>query len=159
MFTLTSPAFIANTAIPARYTCDDADVSPPLNWIDAPKGTRSFALIVDDPDAPDPAAPQRVWVHWLRYNIPAQATELPEGAGGSFAPQDSSREAVTDSESSGYHGPCPRIGRHRYYFRLFALDAVLPELGPAAKRRELERAMQGHVIASAVLMGTYARDK
>lgn len=156
MFALQSSAFAANGPIPARHTCDGPDLSPPLAWSGAPPGTESFALIVDDPDAPDPAAPKRVWVHWLRYNIPAGATGLAEGAGNREATGEG-EHARTDADRPGYHGPCPPIGRHRYYFRLAALDTVLPPLGPRARRADLERAMDGHVLATAVLMGTYAR--
>jgi len=112
-------------------------------------------LIVDDPDAPDPAAPKRVWVHWIRYNIPAEDRELAEGAGNRS--DASVPEALTVASTLGYHGPCPPIGRHRYYFRLFALDEMLPALGRKARRADVERAMEGHVLGKAVLMGTYAR--
>ena len=156
MFTLTSPTFASEAPIPERHTCDGADLSPALEWNDPPAGTRSFALIVDDPDAPDPAAPKRIWVHWLRYNIPADVRALGEGAGNE--PPSDVPEALTDSGSRGYHGPCPPIGRHRYFFRLFALDAALPPLGADARRKDLERAMEGHVLDTAQLMGTYARE-
>jgi Raf kinase inhibitor-like YbhB/YbcL family protein len=155
MFAIRSPAFSPDGAIPARHTCDGEDVSPALTWTDPPPGTRSFALIVDDPDAPDPAAPKKLWVHWIRYNIPADARSLPEGAGNA-APSGGARDAVTDAKATGYHGPCPPIGRHRYYFHLFALDAVLPDLGDQAKRREVDAAIEQHVLATAVVMGTYA---
>jgi Raf kinase inhibitor-like YbhB/YbcL family protein len=155
MFALRSPAFATDAPIPPQYTCDGADRSPPLEWTDPPRGVQSFALIVDDPDAPDPAAPKRVWVHWLRYNIPADLHALAEGAGNQ--PPSSGHEALTDAGTSGYHGPCPPIGRHRYFFRLYALDRMLPDLGPRARRRDLEHAMEGHVLGTAVLMGTYAR--
>lgn len=153
---ITSPAFTHQGAIPARYTCDDGDVSPPLQWSGAPHGTRSFVLIVDDPDSPDPAAPKRTWVHWVLYNLPALTTEIPAGASeGSLGT--GVRAALNDSGDSGYGGPCPPIGRHRYFHKLFALDAELPDLGPRAKRADLERAMAGHVLAEAVLIGTYQR--
>ena len=121
-----------------------------------PPGCLSLALLVDDPDAPDPAAPKRIWVHWIRYNLPPASAGLAEGAGNS-APERPVRDAVTDARSQGYHGPCPPIGRHRYYFRLFALDGVLPDLGPGAGRAALEQAMAGHLLETAVLMGTYQR--
>ena len=155
MFTITSSAFADGAPIPARHTCDADDLSPPLGWTDPPPGTKSFVLIVDDPDAPDPAAPKRIWVHWLRYNIAADARELAEGAGNANGPR--AHEALTDAGTLGYHGPCPPIGRHRYYFRLSALDTMLSSLGDSARRAELERAMDGHVLASAVLMGTFER--
>jgi Raf kinase inhibitor-like YbhB/YbcL family protein len=155
MFTIRCPAFVPDAPIPARYTCDADDVSPQLSWTDPPPGTRSFALIVDDPDAPDPAAPKRVWVHWIRYNIPAETRELPEGAGNDG--DAGVHEALTDANTLGYHGPCPPIGRHRYYFRLFALDEMLPVLGRKARRADVERAMAGHILGTAVVMGTYDR--
>jgi Raf kinase inhibitor-like YbhB/YbcL family protein len=156
MFALTSPAFASGSAIPARYTCDGADRSPPLSWVAPPRGTRRFALLVDDPDAPDPAAPRRVWVHWIRYNLPATLSELAEGAG-NRAPDEGARECLTDAGSLGYHGPCPPIGRHRYFFHLFALSQPLEDLGEDARRADLERAMTGLVVGTAVLMGTYQR--
>ena len=153
---LHSTAFAPGAEIPRRHTCEGNDLSPPLSWDGAPNGTRSFALIVDDPDAPDPAHPRTVWVHWLAYNIPATASALPEGAG-NRAPVPPAAWALTDAKTPGYHGPCPPIGRHRYFFRLFALDRELPALGPGAKRVDLERAMEGHLLATAVLMGTYEK--
>lgn len=156
MLTLRSSAFEPDQPIPARHTCDGDDLSPPLEWTDPPAGTKSFALIVDDPDAPDPAAPKRTWIHWVRYGIPAGQSGLPEGAGNT-APKGDEREALTDSDRLGYGGPCPPIGRHRYFFRLFALDREIGDLGSMARRADLEKVMEGHVLATAVLMGTYAR--
>lgn len=156
MFTMTSPAFASGGSIPLRHTCDGDDLSPPLQWSDPPPGTRSFVLIVDDPDAPDPAAPKRIWVHWLRYNIPADDREAVEGAGNGA--QADVEEALTDNNTRGYHGPCPPIGRHRYFFRLSALDRLLAPLGGTARREDLERSMAGHVLATTVLMGTRARN-
>lgn len=153
--TLRSPAFSPGAEIPPRFTCDGANRSPPLEWSGVPAGARAFALIVDDPDAPDPAAPRLTWVHWLRYNIPVDLPGLAEGDGN--ARPRAGEDARTDARSLGYHGPCPPIGRHRYYFRLLALDRLLPSLGPMADRADLERAMAGHVLGTAVLMGTYAR--
>lgn len=155
MFTLTSPAFEEGAAIPARYTCDGEDLSPPLAWSGVPEGTRSFVLIVDDPDCPDPAAPKRIWIHWIRYNIPGDAAELPEGAG-NRAP-DAGADVYTDADELGYHGPCPPIGKHRYFFRLYALGQVLQPLPPDARRREVELAMEPHVLGEALLMGTCDR--
>ncbi len=156
MLELRSTAFTPDGEIPARFTCEGKELSPPLAWSGVPDGTKSFVLIVDDPDAPDPAAPKLVWVHWLRYNIPATTRSLAEGAGN--RPVDGvGEEALTNTDTTGYHGPCPPIGRHRYYFHLFALDRTLPSLGPAARRDELDRAMQGAVLGSAVLMGTYKK--
>jgi hypothetical protein len=156
MFTLRSPAFEPDSPIPPRHSCDGEDLSPPLEWTDLPAGTRSLALLVDDPDAPDPAAPKRVWVHWIRYNIPPEPNHLSEGAG-NRPPPPGQRETLTDADTLGYQGPCPPIGRHRYYFRLMALDSQLPDLGPRARRREFEAAIHGHLLGIAVLMGTRIR--
>ncbi|MDF3838717.1 YbhB/YbcL family Raf kinase inhibitor-like protein [Cupriavidus basilensis] len=153
--TLTSTAFANGSEIPAGHTCEGADTSPPLAWSGVPAGTRSLALIVDDPDAPDPAAPLMTWVHWVLYDIP------PDGAGlaGGIAPASlpgGTREGVNDWHRTGYGGPCPPLGRHRYFFKLYALDAVLPDLGKASKAT-LEKAMHGHVLAQAALVGTYQK--
>jgi Raf kinase inhibitor-like YbhB/YbcL family protein len=153
MLTVRSSAFEDGAEIPRRYTCDDANASPPLAWRAAPDGTRSFVVIVDDPDAPDPAAPKRVWVHWLVWNLPASAASIDEGATRAKLPA-GAREGMNDGGSAGWTGPCPPIGRHRYFHRLYALDATI-ELAAGAKRAELERAMKGHVIGEAVVMGTY----
>ncbi len=151
--TLTSTAFAHQGAIPAKYTCEGADVSPPLAWIGLPPGTASLALIVDDPDAPDPAAPKMTWVHWVLYNLPPTANGLPEGA--SVLPP-GTRQGLNDWQRSGYGGPCPPIGRHRYFFKLYALDTVLPDLGRPTKAM-LEKAMNGHVLGQAELVGTYRK--
>lgn len=152
---LHSPAFEHATPIPARYTCDGGDVSPPLRWSGLPAQTSSLVLIVDDPDAPDPAAPQRTWVHWLLYNLPADAQGLAEGAGAAPLPE-GTREGLNDWQRTGYGGPCPPIGRHRYFHKLYALDTVLPDLHHPT-RAELLEAMAGHVLAQAQLIGTYQR--
>lgn len=156
MLTLTSPAFANGEEIPTRMTCHGPDVSPPLAWRGAPEGTRSFALIVDDPDAPDPAAPKRVFVHWVLWNLPASATELSEGASGKSLP-DGAREGTNDVGTQGWTGPCPPIGRHRYFHKLYALDTTLDDLAPGARKAELERAMEGHVLARTELIGTYQK--
>lgn len=148
-----SSAFAAMGEIPARYTCDGTDSSPPLRWSGAPPGTRSFVLIVDDPDAPDPAAPKRTYVHWVLYDIPATTTALDEGVTTVALPS-GTREGVNDWDRTGYGGPCPPIGRHRYFFKLSALDTTLGDLG-RARKADVERAMQGHVLDHAELMGTY----
>jgi Raf kinase inhibitor-like YbhB/YbcL family protein len=153
---ISSPAFEQNGSIPSRHTCDGKDLSPPLAWSDLPDGIKALALLVDDPDVPDPAAPKRVWVHWIAYNIPPAPSSLPEGTG-NRPPAGPMRFAITDSGQPGYHGPCPPVGRHRYFFHLFALDAHLPDLGPRAGRAEFEAAMSPHIMGTAVLVGTYAR--
>ena len=154
-FELGSPAFANGSEIPMRYTCEGEDVSPPLHWTDPPEGTKSFALIVDDPDAPDPRAPRMVWVHWVVYDIPAEVRSLPENASRAGLPA-GAREGLNDWKRTGYGGPCPPIGRHRYFHKLYALDVALGDLGHPTKA-DLERAMAGHVLAEAVLMGTYEK--
>jgi hypothetical protein len=154
---LTSPAFQANGEIPKEYTCDGKDQAPPLAWGGTPDGTKSFALIVDDPDAPDPKAPKTTWVHWVVYDIPASATALPKAAAAKSLPA-GTREGVNDFKHTGYGGPCPPVGRHRYFHKLYALDATLGDLGRPTKAA-LEKAMKGHVLAQAELVGTYERGK
>lgn len=148
-----SPAFSHQGEIPGKYTCEGEDISPQLSWDKAPAGTKSFALIVDDPDAPDPAAPKRVWVHWVMYNIPASSHGLAEGT--KSAP-DGARDGKNDWGRTGYGGPCPPIGRHRYFHKLYALDTVLPDIGNATKAELLE-AMKGHILSSSELVGTYIK--
>lgn len=150
----TSPAFAQGGSIPPEYTCDAADTAPALEWSGAPPGTGSFALIVDDPDAPDPAAPKMTYVHWVLYDIPTSANRLPKGG---KAPT-GVREGKNDWKRTGYGGPCPPIGRHRYFFKLYALDAMLGDLKSPTKDKLLE-AMQGHVLEHVELMGTYQRSK
>ncbi|MFI5181063.1 MAG: YbhB/YbcL family Raf kinase inhibitor-like protein [Thermoanaerobaculia bacterium] len=152
-----SNAFANNGSIPVKYTCEGPDVSPELAWSGAPAGTKSFALIVDDPDAPDPAAPKMTWVHWVLYDIPATTASLPEAVAPSALPK-GTREGVNDWKRTGWGGPCPPIGRHRYYFKLYALDAVLPDLAKPAKTKLLD-AMKGHILAETQIMGTYQKGK
>jgi Raf kinase inhibitor-like YbhB/YbcL family protein len=153
--TLSSSAFHHNSEIPIRYTCDGQDISPPLAWLGTPAGTKSLVLIVDDPDAPDPAAPRIIWVHWLLYNIPPDSAGLPEAVIPKNLPK-GTLEGINDWKRTGYGGPCPPIGRHRYYHKLYALDTVLPDLGKPTKAK-LEKAIQGHVLAKAEVIGTYLR--
>ncbi len=153
--TLTSTAFSHGQAIPLEHTCDGDDISPPLAWEGLPPGTKSLALIVDDPDAPDPAAPKTTWVHWILYNLPPGTTFLPRDVRENDLPP-GTREGLNDWKRTGYGGPCPPIGRHRYFHKLYALDVTLPDLGDPAKAA-LEAAMAGHVLASAELIGTYER--
>ena len=150
---LTSSAFAPGGEIPSKYTCEGEDLSPPLAWSDVPANAKSLALIVDDPDAPDPAAPKMTWVHWVLYNIPASASSLAEGAKALPA---GTLQGVNDWKRTGYGGPCPPIGRHRYFHKLYALDTVLPDLGQVPKTK-LEAAMKPHVIAQAALIGTYQK--
>jgi hypothetical protein len=154
---LSSSAFTSNGEIPRDYTCDGSDRSPPLSWSGAPPGTRSLALIVDDPDAPDPRHPKMTWVHWVLYNLPASSEGLPEAVAAAALPP-GTREGLNDWRRTGYGGPCPPVGRHRYFHKLYALDAELPDLG-AASKADLEKAMRGHVLAEAQLVGTYQRSR
>jgi Raf kinase inhibitor-like YbhB/YbcL family protein len=154
-FSLTSSSFKHKGEIPTQYTCEGADIAPPLAWSDLPKGTQSLALIVDDPDAPDPKAPKMTYVHWVLYNIPTSAAGLAEGVTKASLPA-GTREGLNDWKRTGYGGPCPPIGRHRYFHKLYALDTVLPDLGEATKP-QLEKAMEGHVLAKTELLGTYQK--
>jgi Raf kinase inhibitor-like YbhB/YbcL family protein len=149
--TLTSSAFQSGGKIPSKYTCEGEDISPPLAIDGVPDGAKSLALIVDDPDAPDPKAPKRVWVHWVVHNLPPDTKSLPENADKRL-----SKGAVTgtnDQKQNSYHGPCPPIGRHRYFHKLYALDVTLPSA--PLNKPALEAAMQGHILAQTELMGTY----
>jgi Raf kinase inhibitor-like YbhB/YbcL family protein len=150
-----SSAFQPFGAIPRKYTCDGDDVSPPLRWSGVPDGAASLALIVEDPDAPDPAAPKRIFVHWVLYDMPASADGLPEGVSTQGLPR-GTREGRNDWKRTGYGGPCPPVGRHRYFFRLFALDTELGDLR-APTKADLEATMAGHAIESTELVGTYER--
>ena len=154
---LISPAFEHDAPIPARHTCDGKEVSPALRWSGVPDDARSLVLVVDDPDAPDPAAPQRTWVHWVLYNLPADAGGLPEGVSRAQLPE-GTREGRNDWKRTGYGGPCPPVGRHRYFHKLYALDSVLPDLHQPTKA-ELLAAMEGHVLGQAQLVGTYQRER
>lgn len=153
--TLRSTAFAHGTSIPTKHTCEGDDTSPSLAWTNVPDGTRSFALIVDDPDAPDPEHPKMTYVHWVLYNLPPLSHGLPEGARTADLPA-GTREGVNDWKRTGYGGPCPPIGRHRYFHKLYALDVLLPNLGTATKA-ELEKAMEGHILEKAELLGTYQK--
>lgn len=154
-FSIVSPAFGAGASIPPKHTCEGADVSPQLTWAGIPDGTKSLALVVDDPDAPDPAAPKMTWVHWVLYDLPPAAQGLPEGVAPKELPR-GTREGRNDWKRTGWGGPCPPIGTHRYFFKLYALDAVLPDLGSPTKAA-LEKAMEGHVLGKAELVGTYRK--
>jgi Raf kinase inhibitor-like YbhB/YbcL family protein len=156
-FNLTSSAFAANASMPVKYTCEGTNVSPPLAWSGAPTNARSFALIVEDPDAPDPAKPTRVFTHWVAYNIPVATTSLAENASRKSMPAGSA-QGKNDGNKQGYMGPCPPIGRHRYFFKLFALDTVIAGLNNPTKA-DLQKAIQGHVVGNAELIGTYQKAK
>jgi Raf kinase inhibitor-like YbhB/YbcL family protein len=152
--TLESPAFRANGEIPRKQTCEGDDVSPALAWRGAPAGAKSFALVIDDPDAPDPKAPRTIWVHWVVYNLPASTYALAEGASRKLPA--GARDGKNDWKRTGYSGPCPPIGQHRYFHRLYALDVELPDLHEPAKA-QLESAMKGHILEQVELVGTYQK--
>jgi len=151
--TLQSSDFAHQGEMPKICTCDGSDQSPGLSWSEIPAGTKSLALIVDDPDAPDPAKPKTTWVHWLLYNIPPTTTELPHAVADLPA---GTLQGKNDWKRTGYGGPCPPIGRHRYFHKLYALDTLLPDLQQPNKA-QLEAAMAGHIIEKAELIGTYQR--
>ncbi|MGR9054173.1 MAG: YbhB/YbcL family Raf kinase inhibitor-like protein [Gammaproteobacteria bacterium] len=155
--TLESPDFVHRGEMPAVFTCDGDDVSPILRWSGVPAETKSLVLIVDDPDAPDPAAPKMTWVHWLLYNLPLTLTELPRNVALGDLPT-GTRAGKNDWGRTGYGGPCPPVGRHRYFHKLYALDIVLPDL-KLPNKAKLEQAMQGHIIEQAELIGTYQRGR
>ena len=154
-FTLSSIAFSNTKEIPSKYTCNGDDISPPLQWKDVPENTASLVLIVDDPDAPDPKAPKMTWVHWVVYNLSPGTRSIPEAASSNTLPK-GTQQGINDWKRSGYGGPCPPIGRHRYFFKLYALDLILPEKNNATKA-QIEAAMQGHVIGQTELIGTYQK--
>jgi len=157
LLNLSSSAFAADGSIPAKYTCEGANVSPPLAWSGAAATAKSFALIVEDPDAPDPAKPTRVVTHWLAYNIPSTASALAENASKKGMPAGSA-QGNNEGNKPVYMGPCPPIGSHRYFFKLFALDTVLTGL-KNPKKADLQQAMQTHVVDSTQLIGTYQKTK
>ena len=154
-FELTSSAFSNGEEIPEKYTCEGQDTSPPLEWSGLPGETKSLVLIVDDPDAPDPRSPRTIWAHWVLYNIPPDAKGLKEGISSKNLPR-GTREGLNDWKRTGYGGPCPPIGRHRYFFKLYALDAILNHLKHPDKK-DMEMAMKGHILSEAILMGTYQK--
>ena len=156
-FTLSSPGFRPGGGIPARYTCEGEDISPPLVWSAPPPATKSLALIVDDPDAPDPGHPKMTWVHWVLYNLPPNGGSLREAVTDSALPA-GVRQGLNDWKRAGYGGPCPPIGRHRYFFKLYALDVVLPD-APRLSKAQLEAAFTGHVLARSELIGTYEKKR
>lgn len=153
---VSSSAFAQNAEIPATYTCEGQEVSPPLSWSGAPATTKSFAVIADDPDAPDPKAPKMTYVHWVLYDIPASVTSLDENVAKQLP--SGAQQGMNDGKRTGYGGPCPPIGRHRYFFKVYALDTTLGDIGSPTKAT-LESAMKGHVLAQGELVGTYQKKK
>jgi Raf kinase inhibitor-like YbhB/YbcL family protein len=152
---LTSPSFENKKDMAKKFTCDGEDISPALEWSDVPEETKSFAVIVDDPDAPDPANPKMTWVHWILYNIPAAVSSLPENVKVVDLPE-GTLQGLNDWKKTGYGGPCPPIGKHRYFHKLYALDIILPDLTRPTKAK-LEKAMEGHILHKAELIGLYQR--
>lgn len=155
--TITSPDFEHNQTMPARYTCEGDNVAPPLMWNAPPAGTRSLVLIVDDPDAPDPAAPKMTWVHWVLYNLPPAAGSLAAGIEAHELPP-GTLVGINDRKNVGYNGPCPPVGTHRYFHKLYAIDTVLPDLNAPTKAEVLAH-IEGHVLAYAELIGLYTLTK
>jgi len=150
---LTSAAFAHEASIPTKYTCEGEDLSPPLSWSGLPEGTKSLVLIVDDPDAPDPAAPKMTWVHWVLFDIPPSVSGLEEAV--KQLPS-GTKDGINSWKKTGYGGPCPPIGRHRYFHKLYALDAMLSELGTPDKDAVVA-AMKGHILGQTELIGTYQK--
>ena len=149
-FEISSPAFANGQPIPSDFSCDGRDISPALTWTKPPADTQSFALIMDDPDAPI-----GTWVHWIVFNIPASTRNLKEGTPAEPQLNDGSLQGKTSAGSNGYHGPCPPSGTHRYFFKLYALDAML-SISANADKKELLAAMEDHILANAELMGTFS---
>ena len=149
--TITSTAFAEGGMIPRDYTCDGKDISPPLAWAGAPEGTKSLAIICDDPDAP-----VGTWVHWVLYNLPAIVNELPQGVKSDKVLENGAKHGMNDFRKLGYGGPCPPGGTHRYYFKIYALDTELTQ-EPGLTKAELLKAIKGHILAEGQLMGRYKR--
>jgi Raf kinase inhibitor-like YbhB/YbcL family protein len=154
-FILVSKDFPSNGHIPSIYTCDGKDISPSLSWVNPPPGTQSFVLIIDDPDAPDPDAPKMTWVHWVLYNIPATTTSLEQNT--KLLPN-GTLVGLNDWEKRGYGGPCPPIGRHRYFHKLYALDIVLAPMKSPPTKKQVEVLIKGHILGKAELIGTYQKN-
>ncbi len=155
--TIRSVAFSHNAMMPTLYTCEGRNISPPLEWTAPPLGTKSLVMISDDPDAPDPAAPKKTWVHWVLYNLPPVAGRLPEGVLDKDLPK-GTLIGINDRQLAGYSGPCPPIGTHRYFFKLYALDVVLPDLGQTTKA-EIVKRMEGHILKQTQMIGLYIREE
>ncbi len=153
---LISSAFLPFTDIPSLYTCEGSDQPPPLAWTDVPVQAKSLVLMIEDPDAPDPAAPKMTWIHWILYNLPPDTVGLNSKTDGSIDIPPNTLCGLNDAGQTTYHGPCPPIGRHRYFHRLYALDTMLQDLHHPSKAK-LEKAMQGHILAQCELVGYYKK--
>lgn len=151
---LKSSVFADKQPIPSKYTCEGSDISPPLEWKDAPAGTKSFALIADDPDAP-----VGTWVHWVVWNIPSSSKGLKEAVAKNPTLPDGTKQGISDFKRPGYGGPCPPSGTHRYFFKLYALNTTLDNLPGNATKEQLEAAMKDHILGQTQLVGTYSRKK
>ena len=156
-FSIRSPAFEHTALMPSRYTCEGDNISPPLVWSAPPAGTKSLVLIVDDPDAPDPAAPKMTWVHWVLYNLPPSAGRLSDGVTEVELPP-GTLVGINDRKNVGYNGPCPPIGTHRYFHKLYAINTILPDLNAPTKADVLAR-IEGHVLAHVEVIGLYQLQK
>jgi Raf kinase inhibitor-like YbhB/YbcL family protein len=154
---IVAPAFADGGEIPTLFTCEGQDLSPALEWTSVPDAAQSLVLIVDDPDAPDPKAPKMTWVHWVLYNLPPSTKGLAQAVSPRDLPA-GTRQGTNDWKRTGWGGPCPPVGRHRYFHKLYALDTLLPDLG-APTKSQVEAAMKGHVIAEAQTMGTYEKKR
>jgi len=157
-FKIQSSVFDNNGEIPTQYTCEGQDISPPLSWSDVPEGTKSLVLIIDDPDAPDPRAPKMTWVHWVVYNLPPNTNGLDEAASTSGSLPAGTEQGINDWKNRSYGGPCPPIGRHRYFLKLYALDIRLNTISKPTKSA-IGSAMKDHVIAATEIVGTYEKTR
>jgi len=155
-FTISSPNFVDNGTIPQKFTCEGDNISPALEWKDPPEGTKSFVLIVDDPDAPDPKAPKMTWVHWVAYDIPPSITSLPQNIVSSERLENGGISGFSDFKKYGYGGPCPPIGEHRYFFKLYALKTTL-DLPPGKTKNDVMQAIKGKVLAEVKFIGKYSK--
>jgi len=153
---LTSEMFNNNQPMPSAYTCEGDNISPPLQWSHPPHDTQSLVLICDDPDAPDPANPKMTWVHWVMYDIPVSSNSLSENISADETLDNGAHQGKTDFHKIGYGGPCPPIGSHRYFFKLYALDINL-NLPAGKTKQEIETAMEGHILDQGELIGTYQK--
>ena len=155
-FTISSPDFGDNQLIPTKFTCEGDNISPALDWQDPPKGTKSFVLIIDDPDAPDPRAPKRTWVHWVAYDIPEKVREIPQNIPPDERLLNGGTSGFSDFKKYGYGGPCPPIGEHRYFFKLYALKTFLG-LPPGKTKNDVMQALEGKVLGEAKFIGKYSK--
>ncbi len=155
-FSFSSPDFGDNQSIPTKFTCEGEDISPALEWRDPPEGTKSFVLIVDDPDAPDPDAPKMTWVHWVAYDIPASVRSISQNISSKERLSNGGISGFSDFKKMGYGGPCPPIGEHSYFFKLYALNSTL-NLPPGKTKNDVVQAMEGKVLGEVKFIGKYSK--